>query len=149
MLWVVCGVAVVVAVVFLAQSGKTWDEYRNRGLTMDRDSARGPAPGSAAANAERDAEIRQMLNARNQRRLRRGEAPVDVEQELAAATRPLGVSPAAKRPGPGDEIDPELREEIRQLVRARNHRRVRAGKPPLDVEAEIEREIDDFGKGLR
>ena len=28
-----------------------------------------------------------------------------------------------------------------QLVVARNHRRVRAGKPPLDVEAEIEREI--------
>ena len=38
-----------------------------------------------------------------------------------------------------------LREEIRQLVVARNHRRVRAGKPPLDVEAEIEREIAALG----
>ena len=28
---------------------------------------------------------------------------------------------------------------------ARNHRRVRAGKPPLDVEAEIEREISALG----
>jgi hypothetical protein len=37
-----------------------------------------------------------------------------------------------------------LREEIRQLVVARNHRRVRAGKPPLDVEAEIEREIAEL-----
>ena len=28
---------------------------------------------------------------------------------------------------------------------ARNHRRVRAGQPPLDVEAEIEREIAALG----
>jgi hypothetical protein len=43
-------------------------------------------------------------------------------------------------------VDPALREEIRQLVVARNHRRVRAGKPPLDVEAEIEREITSLGE---
>ena len=42
-------------------------------------------------------------------------------------------------------IDPALREEIRQLVVARNHRRLRAGKPPLDVESEIEREITSLG----
>jgi hypothetical protein len=150
-LWVVCGVAAVVGLVFLARSGQTWEEYRNRGLTMDRDAARGPAPGSAAADAERDAEIREMLNARNQRRLRRGEAPVDVEQELARLTDrapgrfAVGETPSAAEGG----TDPALREEIRQLVLARNHRRVRAGKPPLDVEAEIAREIDDFGKGLR
>jgi hypothetical protein len=41
----------------------------------------------------------------------------------------------------GPQIDPELRDEIRDLVVARNHRRLRAGKPPLDVEAEIERQI--------
>ena len=41
-------------------------------------------------------------------------------------------------------IDPELRSEIRDLVVARNHRRARQGKPPLDVEAEIEREIADL-----
>ena len=73
-----------------------------------------------------------MLEARNARRARRGEAPVDVEQELARLTAPA--------------VDPELREEIRQLVVARNHRRVRAGKPPLDVEAEIEREITALGE---
>ena len=83
--------------------------------------------------AERDTEIRQMLEARNERRARRGEPPVDVEQELTRLTTP---APA---------IDPALREEIRQLVVARNHRRVRAGKPPLDVEAEIEREIAGLG----
>jgi hypothetical protein len=37
-----------------------------------------------------------------------------------------------------------LRQEIRDLVVARNHRRARKGKPPLDVEAEIEREISSL-----
>jgi hypothetical protein len=68
-----------------------------------------------------------MLQARNARRIRRGEAPLDVESELARLTAPL--------------VDPELRQEIRDLVIARNNRRVRAGKPALDVDAEIEREI--------
>jgi hypothetical protein len=38
-------------------------------------------------------------------------------------------------------VDPGLREEVRQLVVARNHRRVRAGQPALDVDAEVEREL--------
>ena len=62
-------------------------------------------------------EIRQLLEARNERRIRRGEPAIDIEQELARLTT---IAPA---------IDPALREEIRQLVVARNHRRVRAGKP--------------------
>ena len=152
-LWVVCGVGVVVALVFLVQSGKTWAEYRDRGMVMDRDVAPRPASGPAAA-AERDAEIREMLNARNQRRIRRGEAPIDVEAELARLTAPQDAARDVSPPGETRTAgvagtDPELREEIRQLVLARNHRRVRAGKPPLDVEAEVEREISDFGQGLR
>ena len=90
-------------------------------------------PGSASALLERDTEIRQLLEARNARLERRGEPPIDVEQELTRLTAP--------------QIDAELRAEIRDLVIARNHRRVRAGKPPLDVEAEIEREIADL-RGL-
>lgn len=129
-LFVVTAVGVVVALGSLVGTGKMWEEYGKRGLLMDHDIARGPAPGSAAAMLERDTEIRQMLDARNARRLRRGEPPIDVEAELAALTAP--------------HIDPELRAEIRDLVLARNHRRARAGKPPLDVEAEIERQI----KGL-
>jgi hypothetical protein len=72
-----------------------------------------------------------MLEARNARRLRRGEEPLDVDQELRRLT--------------GPQIDPQLRLEIRQLVEARNYRRARAGKPPLDVEAEVEREISRLG----
>ena len=56
--------------------------------------------------------------------------PIDVEDELRRLTAPT--------------VDPALREEIRQLVVARNERRARAGKEPLDVEAEIERQVREL-----
>ncbi len=124
-IWVVCILAVIIAFGALIASRKTWEDYGKGRFVMDHEASR------EAGVAERDDEIRQLLEARNERRARRGEAPVDVESELARLTAPA--------------IDPALREEIRQLVVARNHRRVRAGKPPLDVESEIEREIDSLG----
>jgi hypothetical protein len=126
-IWIVCGLGLIAAFAALIFSGKTWEEYGRDHLLMEGDVAREPKPGSAAALLERDSEIRQMLEARNARRLRRGEEPIDIEQELARLTAP--------------QIDPELRSEIRDLVLARNHRRARAGKAPLEVEAEIERQI--------
>lgn len=157
---VVCVVAIVIAVVALAGSGRTWSEHGQGGMVMDRDLPRDP-PGASAA--QREAEIRELLAARNARRVRRGEPPVDVEEELARLTSPgggaageppasasaRGESPAsasarggspASASGPAS-VDASLREEVRQLVVARNHRRVRAGKPPLDVDAEVEREL--------
>jgi hypothetical protein len=132
-LWIVCILGILAAVVALIRSGKTWDELGKGRFVLDRDaSARGPRPASPAALVERDAEIRQLLEARNLRRRRRGEAPIDVEQELARLNAP--------------QVDPELRDEIRSLVIARNYRRARAGKPPLDVEAEIEREIEKLSQ---
>lgn len=124
-IWVVCILAVIIAFGALIAGHKTWEDYGKGRFVMDHDSPRN------AGVAERDDEIRQLLEARNERRARRGEAPVDVDAELARLTAPA--------------VDPALREEIRQLVVARNHRRVRAGKPPLDVEAEIEREITSLG----
>jgi hypothetical protein len=126
-IWVVCGVGLLVAVAALVTGGKTWEEFGKSRLLLDGDATSGPRPGSSAALVERDTEIRQLLEARNARRARRGEAPIDVEQELRRLTAP--------------HIDSEMRSEIRQLVIARNHRRARQGKPPLDVETEIEREI--------
>ena len=126
-IWVVCILAVVIALGALIASRNTWEDYGKGRFTMDRDEPRG---GSGAELAERDGEIRQLLEARNARRVRRGESPIDVDQELARLTAPADA--------------PELREEIRQLVVARNHRRERAGKPPLDVEAEVEREIAEL-----
>ena len=78
--------------------------------------------------------MRQQVEARNRRAVARGEAPLDVEAELASLT------PAA----PGRH-DPALREEVRQLVIARNERRARQGKEPLDVDAEVERQLRDLG----
>ena len=126
-LWVVCGVGVVGAVLALLAGRRTWDEYGKDHLLLDTDASAAPPRGASVA-LERDTEIRQLLEARNARRRRRGEPEIDVEQELARLTAP--------------QIDPELRDEIRQLVIARNHRRARQGKPPLDVEAEIVREIE-------
>jgi hypothetical protein len=84
------------------------------------------------------AEVRQMLEAKSERRQQRGEAPLDVEAEterlLAAAQQPRG----------SDAMDAELRAEVRQLVLARNERRMREGLEPLDVEAETERQLADF-----
>jgi hypothetical protein len=123
---VVCGVSLVIAFVAFATSGRAWREFGRNGLVLDHDLPRSFS-GSAGSIQERDAEIRELLHARNARRIRRGEAPIDVERELARLTAPM--------------VDPELRQEIRDLVIARNNRRVRAGKPALDVEAEIEREV--------
>jgi hypothetical protein len=105
---------------------------------------------------ERDEDIRSMLDARNARRIRRGEAPLDIERELARLTAPgatggdvAGVgAPAAAGPDAAAGIDPELAEEVRQLVMARNARGRRAGKAPLDIEAEVAREMRRIREGF-
>jgi hypothetical protein len=89
--------------------------------------------GAAVPRAVREAEIRQMVEAKSYRRQARGGEPLDVDAEvdrLIAGTE-----------GPGAGIDRELREEVRQLVRARNERRMRRGEQPLDVETEVERQL--------
>lgn len=127
--WVVAVVGALVAVYTLIGTGRSYREIGGGGIVHDEDDRAGAGP--VSADAERDMEIRQMLEARNARRARRGEERQDVEAELAALTRPATV------------VDDELREEIRQHVIARNVRRVRAGREPLDVEDEIERRIRD------
>jgi hypothetical protein len=86
-IWIVCGLGIIVGFLSLIGTGKAWDEYGKRGLLMERDVGRGGASAgggtSPAALAERDTEIRQMLEARNARRARRGEASFDVEREIA------------------------------------------------------------------
>ena len=132
--WVVCGVGLVAALAGLLLSGKTWADYGKRRLTMEDGRSNAPGPGSAAATLERETEIRQLLQARNHHRRRRGDAPIEIEPEL----RRLKAAPAG---GQAPQLDGELLSEIRVLVEARNYRRRQAGKPPLDVASEIEREI--------
>jgi len=127
-LFVVVGVAAVAAVVALVSSRGTYDQIGRGGLSIGED--RPAAPTGPAAAAEREAEIRQMLEARNARRAARGEAPEDVDAQLRALSAPA--------------VDPELREEVRTLVEATNTRRVARGEPPLDVEAEVDRRLRDL-----
>jgi hypothetical protein len=89
-----------------------------------------------AAPQEREAEIRQLLEAKAYRQSARGETPLDVDAELPKLL--------AQRPGAGPGIDPQLVEEVRQLVVARNERRVRQGKEPLDVDGEVERQLREL-----
>jgi len=133
-LWVVCAIAAIVAVAALISSHKSWQDYGKDGLVLDSEMGHSPGRGTSAADWEREEEIRQMMEARNARRRRRGEEPLDVEKEIA-------------RLSPPPKLDPELQSEIRDLVKARNYRRVRAGKPPLDVEAEVQREVEKL-RGL-
>ena len=120
-LFVVVGVAVVAAIWALVTSGGSYDDIGGGRMALDR---RETTP------AEREAEIRQMLEARNVHRAARGETPLDVDAEYRALTTPA---------------DPELREEIRTLVEANNARRVARGEEPLDVEAEVERRLRALG----
>jgi hypothetical protein len=142
----VAAVGVLGAVLALLGSRGTWETLGRDRLLMEsdlRDPRHGARAGAARApsarareDAERDTEIRQMLQARNARRRRRGEPALDIEAELRRLTAPI------PEPGAGSTaIDAELRGEIRELVVARNHRRVRRGRPPLGVDVEIEREI--------
>jgi hypothetical protein len=134
LLFIVVGIGILVAIVTAASSGKVWEEIGRDRLVRDTEPGRGLAD-RPAATAERDLEIRQMLQARNDRRARRGEAPLDVESELQRLTAPGADAPP---------VDAELREEIRQLVVARNDRRARRGEPPLDVEREVERRVAEL-----
>lgn len=108
-------------------------------ILNDRPQGRGASgPAQTIDPAIQAAEVRQMLEAKSERRKQRGEAPLDVEAEterlLAAAEQPRGE----------EAMDAELRAEVRQLVVARNDRRLRQGLEPLDVEAEVERQLADL-----
>jgi hypothetical protein len=138
-LFVVCGLGILAALWSLKGSAKEWDAYTKRGLVMESMRTAGaPSASPGALEAERDDEIRQLVDAANNRRARRGEAPVDVDAEVARLTAEAG----APVPRP---VDPELEDEVRTLVELRNRRRLRQGLDPLDVEAEIRRELAALG----
>ncbi|HEY6761473.1 MAG TPA: hypothetical protein VI318_18380 [Baekduia sp.] len=143
------GFAIVLVVVLVgAVLGAVWAGFASRdpygrigrgALSLNEDGdahGRRPPQPAAVLAAEREAEIRQLLAARNARRTARGLEPLDVEDELRqlldARTSPAGFH------------DPALVAEVRQLVVARNARRERAGKPPLDVEDEVARQLRDL-----
>jgi hypothetical protein len=119
---------------FLA-GGSLYDKIGEGGLSTGTPS--GPPANSPLAQAEREQEIRQMLQARSDRRVRRGEAALNIEAEMALLELPTGG-------GPGGKHDAGLTEEVRQLVMARNERRMRSGEEPMDVESEVQRTLQEL-----
>jgi hypothetical protein len=106
-------------------------------VEFESDLPRGVTDHATQASPEaREAEIRQLLEAKAYRQRARGESPLDVDAELAKLVD--------ETPAPPRSADPQLAEEVRQLVVARNERRLRQGKEPLDVDREVERQLREL-----
>jgi hypothetical protein len=131
-------VSVVMSLVFLFSRGSMFDHIGDGGLTGESDPYGAPPPatsvGAAGSRAEQEMEVRQMLTARNARRLGRGEPALDIDAEVAKLLAPMQSS----------GHDPGLTTEVRQLVVARNERRERKGLEPLDVEQEVQRTLAEL-----
>ena len=96
-IWIVMLVVAPIAAVLFAGAFGLLDELGRGGLAIDEPpppTPRGPAgarPGGPLARAEREVEIRQLVIARNERRVARGEAPLDVEAEIERQLRDAGA----------------------------------------------------------
>jgi hypothetical protein len=155
----VLAMAIVLGIAFALtnhQPGRSaYDEIGRGGLLGEDEPSTEPGgggamPGSPEDQAEREREIRQMLGARSERRLARGEPALDLDAELAGLLSPAaGAGPGEQRErgssNPAEKRDPALVEEVRQLVVARNERRARKGLEPFEVEAEVRRRLDELG----
>ena len=130
-LFIVVAVGGVVALAAFVGSGKVYDQI-GKGLLSLRDGTDRPARESVGGGtaAEREEEIRQLLEARNAVRRHSGKPTLDVDAEMAALLRPAA--------------DPALEAEVRQHVIARNERRVRRGEQPLDVDEEVARQLAEL-----
>jgi hypothetical protein len=138
MILIVIVIAVVpIAAVAFASSGSALKTLGKGQWAIERElpPSRGLTDsGTTIPPHEREAEIRQMVEAKSYRRQARGDDPLDIDSEVDRLLSEAEASPAAG-------IDRELREEVRQLVRARNERRMRRGERPMDVETEVERQL--------
>ena len=124
------------AIVFATGAGGALKEIGKGDFAIEQEPPPRPGMAPATSGAVREEEIRQMVQARSDRAVARGEKPRDVDAEVAALL-------AADRPS-NLGADPALREEVRGLVVARNERRRRQGKEPLDVETEIDRQLAEL-----
>ena len=148
-IWIIVLVIAPVAAVLFTGAFGLLDQLGRGDLALDEPprpvpAPSGPMPGGALDRAEREAEIRQLVQARHDREAVRGEQPVDVETEVE---RLLALDPHGNPDAGPDEAvrqDAALRVEVRQLVIARNERRAARGEPPLDVDAEVERQLRDL-----
>lgn len=140
-----CGLIVVIG---MLRGSSLYDRIGNDGPFPPPMPRPEPRPGTLAARTERDLEIRQMLQARNDRRVRNGQAPLDLDAELtrllADPMAVAGTEPGGHKAEDLARHDPELVEELRQLAQARNQRRLRRGEEPLNVAAEVRRALAEL-----
>jgi len=133
--------SVVMSLLFLVTRGSDsmYDHIGQGGISHEGDEGGTgrAAADPAAMRSEQEQEIRQMLRARSDRRVSRGEPPLDIDAEVARLLADAAPS----------EHDPALVAEVRQLVDARNERRARQGLEPLDVDSEVARTLAEFASG--
>jgi hypothetical protein len=140
--------SVVMSLVFLFSRGSLYDQIGDSGFPTERDAGPElppPEPGSTAERDEQEREIRQMLSARSERMVGRGEPALDIDAEVArllGGAEPSTPGQTAARTSSGS--DPGIEREVRQLVNARNERRARQGLEPLDVDAEVARTLAEL-----
>jgi len=132
-------IAIILAFVFLSShsEGSVYDQIGSGGLSREGEKPSPSAtstPGPLTPAAEQEREVRQMLNARSERLVRKGQPALDIDAELA---RLLAVQTQAPH-------DASIVAEVRQLVVARNERRLRQGLEPLDVDAEVTRTLAEL-----
>jgi hypothetical protein len=139
---------VLLGVLSMLTRNNLYDQIGQGGLSIGEEQLRGLRNSGGAGAAEalagqssegrdaREQEIRQMLQARSDRLVNQGHAPLDIDAEIARLQPPGG--------GVGSSHDSGLAIEVRQLVVARNERRQRQGQPALDVDAEVARTLAEF-----
>jgi hypothetical protein len=130
--------SIVMSVVFLVSRGSVYDQIGQGGMSRDSEasdlvSVSAPSVSSAAGRAEQEREIRQMLSARSERLVKKGQPALDIDAEVAKLLATHGGG-----------HDAELVDEVRQLVTAKNERRTRQGLEPLDVASEVERTLQEL-----
>jgi hypothetical protein len=138
----ISGIAAPIAGYLFHRSAEAWRSFGQGPFAIGGESprpARGGLPAEPVDPAIQAAEVRQMLEAKSERRRRRGEEPLDVEAETERL-----LAEAKSSAKPSKAIEEELRTEVRQLVIARNERRLRQGLDPVDVDAETERQLSDL-----
>ena len=131
----------VAAIAFVAEAGNALRQIGKGGLSVefDRDLGRRRSRTRATAAARRGRT--RTRSARCSRRRPTARAPAARSRWTSTSELERLTAEQAEAPSISD---PALRDEVRQLVIARNERRVRQGKEPLDVEAEIERQLREL-----
>ena len=136
-IFVVVGIGAVIAIVSLFGRWRLYDDIGRGGLSIGEDRDMRPR---GAAGRSRAGRARPSATTRSARCSRRATPGAPRRAARRSTSRPSWRS--SRRPAA--VTDPEILEEVRTLVEARNARRIARGQEPLDVEAEIARQLRDL-----